>query len=288
MTPTEFKEQYERDGYVILRNFIPRETLDAVQSAVENIVDELANDRVKAGSIPQSFADEPFNMRFKKIFENDPQAGPIQFNDDNLHQPEFFDLYSYPPLLDLVESYLGSEVRLLIYVVRNRAFLDEKYKSLWHQDAGYLGAGRGNPDIPDDEYNKLRYINCWTPLVPVNKENGCMEFIPGSHKLGVVKHIPVPPHGYLHIDYDIINPYIEAGKAVDIELDVGDIVLFQNLIFHQGHDNLSGKVRWNADFRYQDARQETLTKVQGHLIRSRERSELVVSSKEEWARRSWG
>lgn len=281
-----FKGRFDEDGYVIVRNLMPLEIMNNAQTAIERLVAELAEERVATGRIPHSFKEEPFARRFKKIYENEPEAGPIQFT-NQLHQSELYDLYSYPPILDLVQSYLGDEIRLLVYVVRMRAFRHQKYQSLWHQDAGYLGAGRGQSEYSDEAYAQLRYVNCWTPFQQVNTYNGCMEFIPGTHKLGVVKHVALPPYNYLHIDFELINPMIEAGKQVQIELDPGDIVFFHNLLFHQGQDNYSGQLRWSADFRYQDARQETLTNLKGHLIRSRSHPDKVVSSREDWARLGW-
>ena len=114
-----------------------------------------------------------------------------------------------------------------------------------------------------------------------------MQFVPGSHKLGVVKHIRVPPYNYFHVDQEIIDPYLDAGQVVDVVLDPVDIVLFNNLLFHQGQDNYSGIQRWSADFRYQDARQPTLTKIQGHLVRSQANPDQVIKSGEEWAAKSW-
>ena len=114
-----------------------------------------------------------------------------------------------------------------------------------------------------------------------------MQVIPGTHKLGVAKHVYVPPYDYLHIDFDLITPMIDAGKVVDVEIDPRNVLIFQNLLFHQGGVNHSGKLRWNADFRYQDSRQQTLTSVNGHLVRSRAHPEQVISSREEWARMSW-
>ena len=61
-----------------------------------------------------------------------------------------------------------------------------------------------------------------------------MQVIPVTHKLGVAKHVYVPPYDYLHIDFDLITPMIDAGKVVDIEINPGDMLIFQNLLFHQG------------------------------------------------------
>ena len=114
-----------------------------------------------------------------------------------------------------------------------------------------------------------------------------MQVIPGTHKLGVVKHVTVPPYNYLHIDFDLINPMIDSGQVVNMGLAPGDVLIFQNLLFHQGSENNSGQLRLSADFRYQDARQPTLTSVTGHLVRSRAHPECVISSREEWAHTSW-
>ena len=49
--------------------------------------------------------------------------------------------------------------------------------TLWHQDEGYWGRNL-------DE----RGITCWMPMHDVDVTNGCMHFIDGGHKLGVLTH----------------------------------------------------------------------------------------------------
>ncbi|HTO57594.1 MAG TPA: phytanoyl-CoA dioxygenase family protein [Pseudomonadales bacterium] len=49
--------------------------------------------------------------------------------------------------------------------------------TLWHQDEGYWGRNL-------DE----RGITCWMPFHDVDVANGCMHFIDGGHKLGVLAH----------------------------------------------------------------------------------------------------
>jgi ectoine hydroxylase-related dioxygenase (phytanoyl-CoA dioxygenase family) len=140
---------------------------------------------------------------------------------------------------------------------------------LWHQDAGYTSK----------EADVLRMMNIWAPLVPVNVENGCMEFIPGSHKWGVVPH--KKDEYYLRIHDDYIKP-VEAD-AVTIEILPGDVVIFSNLLFHRGLPNRAQHVRWSLDFRYQDATQPTLRTTQGHLLRSQRTPEAVVKDAKVWA-----
>ena len=90
-------------------NFVPIELIDNARVALERIVDALADERVANENIPHAFRDEPFELRFKKLFENEPESGLIQFTSE-LHQPEFYDLYTYPRMLNLAQSYLGDEL----------------------------------------------------------------------------------------------------------------------------------------------------------------------------------
>jgi phytanoyl-CoA hydroxylase len=153
---------------------------------------------------------------------------------------------------------------------------------LWHQDAGYTEHLVQKVDS-GTSVNAFRMINVWTPLVPARPENGCMQFIPGTHKLGVVPH--ESKKHYLEIAGDILEPLLQ--NAVDVILDPGDIVLFNNLLFHQGQPNLSATIRWSIDWRYQDLTQPTNRKEEGHVARSRENPASAVQSAEEWANLSW-
>ena len=46
-----------------------------------------------------------------------------------------------------------------------------QFATPWHQDESYW------PDLPDK-----RALSFWFPMQDVNVENGCMWFVPGSHK----------------------------------------------------------------------------------------------------------
>jgi ectoine hydroxylase-related dioxygenase (phytanoyl-CoA dioxygenase family) len=56
-----------------------------------------------------------------------------------------------------------------------------------------------------------------------------MQFIPKTHKLGVVKHIE--KEYYLDIDSQVLDPLLD--QAVDVQLDPGDIDLFNNLLLRR-------------------------------------------------------
>ena len=46
MDAQKFQEQFDEDGYVILRDFVPIELIDNARVALERIVDALADERI--------------------------------------------------------------------------------------------------------------------------------------------------------------------------------------------------------------------------------------------------
>jgi ectoine hydroxylase-related dioxygenase (phytanoyl-CoA dioxygenase family) len=197
-------------------------------------------------------------------------------------------LFFHPPLLDLVEELLGPEIRLYPnYSVRPKMPDDEATLVLWHQDAGYTASGKHESDDSalDADMNALRMVNVWSPLVPARVENGCMQFVPRTHKLGLVPHHAKNRY-YLEIEADTLQPRLP--DAVSIEVDPGDIVIFSNLLFHCGLPNTSKDIRWSCDWRYQDATQSTARKEHGHIARSRSHPESAVKTAKEWASLSFG
>lgn len=274
MDKDTFTRQYETAGYVILKQFFPPNLVLGMEQAVDRIVDMLAE------PLPERHEDEAFETRFIKIYENTPENAPVQFTSE-LHRDAFYDLMFYPPLVDLAETILGDEIRLAPgYFIRPKAFPDDRFRSLWHQDAAYLYLG--NQGYPWEAFDQIRTMNVWTPLVSVNRKNGCMQFLPGTHTNGMALHKSNPPHHYLEIDPVLLEPILQKIQPVEIMLNPGDVVLFNTLMFHRGQDNYSGRVRWSIDFRYQDARQPTLIDLKGHLLRSRAFPERTVQSREHW------
>ena len=199
-----------------------------------------------------------------------------------LHWPGMFALFFDRQLLDIVENLLGAEIRLYPnYTVRPKLPDHSATQVLWHQDAGYTASGKHGDDPNADSMtvDQLRMINVWSPLVPARPENGCMQFIPKSHLLGVVSH--ATKEYYLEIVEHELQPRL--NDAVDIAVDPGDVVMFSNMLFRMGRPNRSHIVRWSCDWRYQDATQSTMRSNRGHIARSRSNPSAAVRDPEHWA-----
>lgn len=95
----------------------------------------------------------------------------------------------------------------------------------WHQDEAYWD--------PDLEYNEL---SVWIPLQEANLENGCMHFIPGSHKLEVMPHHTINHDPCIHgLEID----KIDASKAVACPLPPGGATFHGPRMLHYTPPNRS-------------------------------------------------
>ncbi len=265
--------QWDEQGFILLRAFLSPTILEQAHTAINELVDQHADQLVAAGKRTDRLVDAPFETRLLKLYAQHMEEAPVLFR-AQLHLAGLYPLFFHPALLDVVETVLGGEIRLYPnYSVRPKYPDMAATEVLWHQDGGYT---EGN--VAD-----LRMLNVWTPFVPARVANGCMQFIPGTHHLGSVPH--ERRQYYLEIAPAIIAEH--GDRAINIELDPGDVVLFHNLLFHRGLPNHSSQIRWSADWRYQDATQPTLRKENGHLARSHQQPAAAVQHADEWTRLSF-
>ncbi len=279
MNTNELKREFDERGFVILRGVIDPAVIAGVRTELESVVDEMALGLRAMDHIDNLYEAEPFETRLLKLFSFAPELSPSGLR-RNLHRKGMFGLFFCPTVLDLVEQILGPEIRLYPnYTVRPKLPDDPKTLVLWHQDAAYTHLNSPVAAGHALSANDLRMVNVWTGIVPARPENGCMQFIPGTHKLGIVPH--ENRQYYLEIAQSELEPRLK--DVVDVITDPGDVVLFSNVLFHCGQPNRTQAVRWSCDWRYQDAGQPTLRVETGHMARSRANPRSVVSSPEQWA-----
>lgn len=269
------QQQFEEEGYTLLKDVLEPSTVEEARAEMKQLVDDIADKLMADGKISDPMKDAPFETRLAQLFQDHPNEAPKSFRTE-LHLPELFPVFFNSRIIDIAESLLGPEIRLYPnYTARPKLPDHAATVVLWHQDGGYTEAVEG----AQGQVDVLRMMNVWSPLVPARVENGCMQFVPGTHKLGVVPHIA--KEHYLEISPEYLQP--REAQAINVEMDPGDVVLFHNLLFHRGLPNRSATIRWSLDWRYQDATQPTLRQHQGHIARSRRNPESAVPSAQAWA-----
>jgi ectoine hydroxylase-related dioxygenase (phytanoyl-CoA dioxygenase family) len=128
-------------------------------------------------------------------------------------------------------------------------------------------------------------LTVWFPLMDAGVENGCLQVVPGSHRAGLKDHCPVSanmPKGFgLHIPDKLFN----KTEAVPVPLKKGDAIFMQKLTIHASLPNVSDRIRWSFDLRYNPIGQKTGRGVfPGFVARSHSHPEAELHSAAEWNR----
>ncbi|SDS33336.1 Ectoine hydroxylase-related dioxygenase, phytanoyl-CoA dioxygenase (PhyH) family [Paenibacillaceae bacterium GAS479] len=101
----------------------------------------------------------------------------------------------------------------------------------WHQDTPYWPVNEAERGM----------LSIWIALDDVNEQNGCMAFVPKSHKLGKLT-------GISFLEPQNIFDYVEGGqlddqKPVVVPLKAGSCTFHNGLTFHYAHANTTDRPR---------------------------------------------
>ncbi len=105
----------------------------------------------------------------------------------------------------------------------------------WHQDYGYWY--KNEFLFPD------QMISVMVAITQATKENGCLQVIKGSHKLGRVEHGLVGEQTGASQRY--VDLALKTMELIYVELNPGDTLFFHSNILHRSEANLSDNSRWS-------------------------------------------
>lgn len=165
----------------------------------------------------------------------DPFQGSYRFK-SHLIFKWLADAIRDPRLLDAVEPLIGPN----IMVWTTHWFIKEagttSYVS-WHQDSNYWGV----------ETDKL--VTAWLALSPATLESGCIRLLPGSHKGPDLEHVDTwEADNMLTRGQTIMN--VDETDAVNMELQPGEVALFDYRLAHASDPNRSDDRRIGIGIRY--------------------------------------
>jgi ectoine hydroxylase-related dioxygenase (phytanoyl-CoA dioxygenase family) len=161
LDPVEL-EAWKRDGFMIFDEFVDQATLASLRQAY---------DEVLSGEV--SVPDDGFLGDITRSVMNPHSA-----------HPRFDDNRAVEQALELARSLFGSadvhrSYDMLIYKPPGHP-----HPTPWHQDYAYtqLPFAPAGAEIGD---NMAQF---WIPLDDVDRENGCMQFVPGQHTQPLLEH----------------------------------------------------------------------------------------------------
>jgi len=220
------KEQLDKDGYVILRDFFNREDLIKLKIEVGDVFDAQAK--------YFGYYDYTLKEQMIKLFQEHEE---VFKNCGKLIQtglPPLYKLTTNDSLLNQLQQ-LGIDwpfmcTRPVLFFNHPKlAKSEEYYKTPLHQDWPSMEASQNS-------------LVVWVPLVDVNKENGSIIIYPGSHKQGILPYKTTG--GFAEVEYE--------GESIQPEMKVGDIAIFSTKLVHKSGDILDDSIRWSCHFRYTD------------------------------------
>ena len=218
LTATEI-EQYRRDGYVIPALRLDAARVDALRATLDRLI-----------------ADNP-GVRPEKLVS----AHIDGENDEGVKgSRDFLDLARDPEIVDAVAQLIGEDVILWGCHVFCKPGGDG-YETPWHQDGHYW------PIRP------LATCTAWVALDRSDRENGCLQVIPGSHREQMLRD-------HLHEDRDDLvlsqrtdASTFDAAAAVALELEPGQMSLHDVYMIHGAEANRSDRRRAGVALRYMPA-----------------------------------
>jgi hypothetical protein len=147
------------------------------------------------------------------------------------------DLYSMfarsPRIVNRMEQVLGGEV----YLYHMKMMLKEPRVGgawEWHQDYGYW------------YHNGCLFpllASCLIAVSRANRANGCLQVIPGSHRMGRVDHGKTGDQ--TGADLERVQAALERMPLVYVECEPGDAIFFDCNLLHRSDMNSSDEPRWS-------------------------------------------
>ena len=164
-----------------------------------------------------------------------------------------YDLVKSSVLLDLAEDLLGPNFVAIGAHYFCKLPKDSKVVS-WHQDFTYWPVDRA------------KIITIWVAIDDVDRENACIQVVPGSHRHGLLPYRESDPqeNNILNQTVDNIEQY---GRPDRLEMKAGEVSVHSCLLLHGSDANLSDRRRCGLGIRYAtiDVRADAALQAKGIL-----------------------
>ena len=206
----DYKKQFDENGYVFRSGFQSPTAVENINANLERLIEEVVPKLPPEYVFYEDKSDPSSLKQIQKIQE---------------HDGFFRDLMTVGPFRELAESLLGSEV-----TCQNMQYFNKP-----------PGIGKPTPAHQDGFYFKLtpcEAITMWMALEPVDGENGCVRYVPGSHTLGMRPHGSTGTLGFSQGITDFPNQF-DSVNEIEFPAEPGDLLAHHALTIHRADGNSS-------------------------------------------------
>jgi ectoine hydroxylase-related dioxygenase (phytanoyl-CoA dioxygenase family) len=209
--------RFEQNGYAVLEAITTADDIAHVRALLDPLFDKF-----------DSLGERAFDLAGPLAPGGAPKSPEV--NEAAVLEPRLRETLTYQRCRDVARRLLGVPVgyqfdHAIYKAPKNQA------ATAWHQDEAY-----NQEPIP------LRSIHFWIPLQPVSVENGCMWFIPESHRGGLLAH-GIASRRASGAGGTLAAEAFDASHAVACPLRVGDATIHHPLTLHYTGANQSDEHR---------------------------------------------
>ncbi|MFV8751500.1 phytanoyl-CoA dioxygenase family protein [Nannocystaceae bacterium ST9] len=235
---SELRADFEREGFAVIPGFASPAACEQLRAAATALVD--AQDLGALASVfdakGQRHGEDPWFLdsggEVRAFLEPERDAGRPRVNKlgHAMHDrlPDF-DRFSRDPRLAALVAELGLVDPLLLQsmVIFKHPRVGGEVPA--HQDATYLYT------------EPVSVIGLWFALEPATRDNGCLEVLPGGHRLGLRERYR---RSGARASTEVLDawPWPREGWLA-IEAEVGTLVAFHGLLPHRSRANRSDQSR---------------------------------------------
>lgn len=214
---SEQKNFYEENGYFAGIRLLGGEQIAALRLGL-------------AEMIKPEYADDPRFYEYNRNESTDPSKRLFHVLGAWRVSPPFHDLIFYKPMIWVATSLLGGPVRFWHDQLFVKPAHDGSVVS-WHQDYSYWT--RTTP---------VAHLTCWIGLDDSTKENGCVHYVPGSHRWELLPRMPLADD--MNAVLELLDEDQKANfKPIPIELKAGEASFHHPMMVHGSYENRSDKPR---------------------------------------------
>jgi len=202
------KDDFQRDGYVVIRQLLPENEFRILTQNIERYIRDVVP---TLDEVDAFYQDRRQPETLKQL--------------QGMEQDEFFDSYrGHRKWIEVAET-----------------LLDERVVALgpeWFNKPP--GTDHPTPAHQDNYYFNLKPANVlsiWMAMDRVDADNGCLRYLPGSHHHGVRPHQATLTLGFSQGVAGYTEE--ESAREVPIFLDAGDVVVHHGNTIHSAMANIS-------------------------------------------------
>ena len=206
---TTWKEQFDRDGFVAVSDFLNPGEVRACREQLDRFIDAV---------VPGMPDDQVF-------YEQKGTASTLkQLQRMHEHDAWFDEFFRGKPKA-LAEELLGTEV-----IGKNLQYFNKP-----------PGIGQPTPPHQDGYYFKLKpplAVTMWLALEAVDEENGCVRYVRGSHRAGMRPHGRTATLGFSQGMTDF-GSADDLANEIAMPAEAGDLLAHHALTIHRADGNQS-------------------------------------------------